>query len=399
MKLPRIFRDESGQALIFIMVALPCLLGIVGLAVDVGDIFHTRRVMQTTADAAAIAAASELKYPGDTCSIACAAQAAAIQNGITNGSNGATVVVHNGPTTGPYAGNSAYVEVIASQTKPTYFMNIFNLGNSTVSARAVAGLGNGQGCIFTLGGATTPGITLIGNASISVATCGVSDNGNLIITGNDTVTALSIGVAGTYRPTGNVHVTPTPVTGIAPVSDPLAYLPAPPVPSSCTGAPTTYNGNQTVALQPGCYLGLGGNGNITLNLSPGTYVINGNLNFSGNVTLTGTGVTLDLLGNVGLPGNVSLNLTAPTSGTYSGILIYAPETNTNTIALTGNAGSVVKGIIYAPGAPVTFTGNSGSTIYTDFVSSSLSLVGNASFQSYAALPGVTSPIQTPRLVE
>jgi hypothetical protein len=128
------------------------------------------------------------------------------------------------------------------------------------------------------------------------------------------------------------------------------------------------------------------------------YVINGPFSFTGNVSLTGTGVTLVLEGSTSLPGNVSLNLSAPTSGTYNGVLIDQPSTNTNPLALTGNSGSIFKGIVYAPNAAVTLTGNSGSSIYTDFVVKSLALVGNASLNDYASING-SSVLAAVRLVE
>jgi hypothetical protein len=116
------------------------------------------------------------------------------------------------------------------------------------------------------------------------------------------------------------------------------------------------------------------------------------------VTLTGTGVTLDLLGSSSFPGNTAVNLTAPTTGTYNGVLIYQPLANTHPVSLTGNSGSTFEGIVYAPGAAVDLTGNSGSTIYTDFVVKSLSLVGNATFNDYASING-NSVLTAVKLVE
>jgi hypothetical protein len=45
------------------------------------------------------------------------------------------------------------------------------------------------------------------------------------------------------------------------------------------------------------------------------------------------------------------------------------------------------------------TGNGSTSLYTDFVAQSLSFIGNVSFQDYAALPGVTSPLSSVVLVE
>ena len=216
------------------------------------------------------------------------------------------------------------------------------------------------------------------------------------LTGNITLKAQSIGIAGKACTTGNINVTPAPVTGIAPVGDPLAYIPTP-SPTGCQNLRVT--GNTTKTISQGCYNGISLTGNQSLSLNPGTYVVNGSLSLMGNSSMSGTGVTLVLLGSTKFIGNTSLNLTAPTSGTYNGILIQQPSSNADAITLTGNSGDTLKGIIYAPAASVTFTGNSGSTVYTDFVVSSLTLTGNAGFNDYAAIAGNNTPLTAAKLVE
>ncbi len=398
MKIARKLKDESGQAAIITLLCMTCLLGFVGFAADVGMLFHAKRNMQTAADSAAIAAALEQGY-GD---MSTAADAAAAQNGVTVGTQGGAVTINTPPLSGAYVRQAGYVEAIVSQSEPTIFMKMFHLNSMTVGARAVATLGNSQGCIYTLNPSGAD-ISMTGNANISVPNCGIVDdsssNDAMDLTGNVTLTAQSIGIVGKADDTGNISVTPTPVTGIAPDGNPLASLPTLTVPSGCT-TNISLVGNQTQTLSPGCYSGISATGNVSLTLNPGLYIINGSFGgFTGNVSITGTGVTLYLLGSSGLTGNVSLNLTAPTSGTYNGILIDQPPSNTSALSLTGNAGSTLEGIIYAPSAAMTLTGNSGSSIYADFVVGSLTLVGNAGFNDYAAIAGNNTPLTAARLVE
>ena len=406
----KILCGESGQATIFAVLSMTVLLGFVGFAADVGVLLHTKRNVQTAADSAAIAGAAELGYTDLTYSAA--GQAAATQNGFTNGVNGAVVTINNPPLYGAHAGagNAAFVEAIVSQDQPTIFAATFaalfhgnSLSTMKVVARAVATNGPGEGCLYLLGPSGAD-LTATGNASISAPSCGINVNSNssnaVDLTGNVTVTAKSIAVVATgIDETGNVTISPTPVTGAVPSANPLAYLQSPTY-SSCSNAiiqsGTTHLGPAT----PGgtvCYNGISATGNQVVDLSPGTYVLNGDLQLTGNVSLSGTGVTLDLLGNVNITGNATLDLTAPTTGAYAGILVY--QTSANNLNLTGNAGSTLEGVIYAPNAAVNFTGNSASTIYTDFVVQSLTLVGNSSFQSYAALPGSVNPITAATLVE
>jgi Flp pilus assembly protein TadG len=394
-------KDESGQALVMSALCMTCLIGFVALATDVGVLLREKRLAQIAADAGAIAGAGEYNYGGATAANT-AAQAATTQNGFTNGSSGATVTVHSPPSYGPHASANGYVEVIVQQVQPPLFRGLLKLGSITVAARAVANAnGTTNGCIYTLG-TTGTDIGITGNSNIQVTTCGLIDNSSsgsaLSLTGNVTLDAQSIGVVGGVAKSGNITLSPTPVTGVVPTSDPLAFLTAPTVPGTCSADPNLL-GNITQTLAPGCYNGITANGNVNLTLSSGLYIINGPLSMTGNVSLSGTGVTLDLLGTASLPtGNVTLNLIAPTSGTYNGVVIFQPSTNTNALSITGNAGSTFEGIVYAPGAAVTLTGNSGSTLYADFVAQSLTLIGNSSLNSYASING-NSVLSAVRLVE
>jgi hypothetical protein len=384
--------------MILTLLCLTCLLGFVGFAADVGTLFYAKRNLQIAADAAAIAGAAEMNYSDMTS----AADAAAAQNGVIIGTNGGGVAVNDPPTEGAYHGQTGYVEAVVWQTEPTFFMKMFHITSQRVAARAVATLGSSGGCIYTMD-ATGADISITGNASMSLPNCGVVDDSSssnaLSLTGNATLTAQSIGVVGGTSETGNIHVSPTPITGIAPAGNPLASLPNPTVPSSCPNS-VNLTGNVTQTISPGCYSGISATGNISLTLNPGLYIVDGAFGgFTGNVTLTGTGVTLYLLGSTNLIGNVSLDLTAPTSGTYNGILMDQPSSNTQSLSLVGNSGSTLEGIIYAPGANVSFTGNSSSNVYTDFVVGSLTLLGNAGFNDYAAIAGNNTPLTAVKLVE
>src|SRR3972149_8895540 len=58
-------RGERGQALVMFVLAAGVLFGFVAMTIDVGLILHQRRVLQNTADAAALAGAMELpESPG-----------------------------------------------------------------------------------------------------------------------------------------------------------------------------------------------------------------------------------------------------------------------------------------------------------------------------------------------
>jgi hypothetical protein len=300
-------------------------------------------------------------------------------------------------------------------------MALFGKTSVPVLARAVAhsgsSNGSGTGCVYTLG-ATGTDFLANGNANISAPNCGLnidssSSNSAMTINGNITLDMASIGIVGGYTKNGNVSMTPaTPTTGITPYSDPLSYLPGYTCTTgSCTpsggGSSVTcqsnqnYNGTKTYALSPGCYDGLTFNGNSGATLSPGTYIINGGLTFNGNNTITGTGVTFYMAsGGITMNGNTILKVSAPTSGTYSGVLFDQSPSDTSTATFNGNDSASIQGIMYFPDANLTMNGNSSTVLYTDFIVQSLTLNGNVQFKDYASLgSSVHSPLTIVTLVE
>ncbi len=373
------------------------LIGFAGLAIDVSILFHGKRTAQAAADAAAIAGIQDANYGTALAS----ARHSASQNGVTNGVNGAAVSLNTPPQYGAYRNRVGYAEAVVILPQPTFFIGAFRgLTSMNVTARAVAGITSaGGGCIYALGNSGID-FSANGNANLSMPTCGLtidsSSNNALSVNGNINLSANYINVVGGVSKNGNISISPTPVTGVLPTSDPLAYLQAP-SPSGCSADPNL-NGNTTTTISPGCYNGISINGNSQLTLSAGTYVVNGGFNLNGNATITGTGVTLIFLGSTSFNGNVTLNLTAPTTGTYNGLLFFQPSSNVNSLTLNGNAGSVLHGIMYFPAAALTMNGNAGMSIYTDLVVKSLAMNGNVSFQDYAAI-NPASPLASIGLVE
>jgi Flp pilus assembly protein TadG len=417
-------RDDSGQALIFVALSLTGILGFVGLATDVGALLHTKRNLQIVADSAAVAGASELNYSTKYSDISAAAQNAATQNGVTNGSNGATVTVNN-PVTDGYHQGAGYVEVIVSQQRPVIFLGLFGWGSMTVNTRAVATNGApGTACVYALNSNLPDTIHLQGSFDVSVPGCEVIDDSSdpnaLYFTGAGGV--LSAGAVGVVGGAGGQtgDSTPAPVTGIVPVSDPLAGTLSPPnyTPSSCSAPPSGATWGVGLPADGSgvvCYSGTIKVQN-TVNMNPGTYVFTGTLDFSGGGTLNGNGVTLYIapggtLGGNG-NGNTTLNLTAPqlvatkTSPAtcsspcpYNGVLIYQDSTNSNTIKLNGTPVANFTGIVYAPTAQFELSGNTTMTLTTDFVVGQLYDKGNASITLYDYSRVIGGPLKSVALVE
>ena len=398
---------QSGQVMVLVCLAVITIMGLMGLAADVGSFQQQKQLLQTAADSAALAAAQELNY-GDSVA---AAKADAARNGFTNGQNGVVVTVNNPPKSGPNTGVSGFIEAIVSKPEPTFFLRALGYTTLTISARAVGGIGNGPSCIYILNPAASSAMTVNGNVNIQSG-CGLlvdsSSSSGLMVNGNVVINASSIGVVGGYSSNGNVSLTPTPKKGILPAADPLAYVQAPSY-GACNYTNFSLNGNNGSSgspypMNPGVYCGgINVNGNSYLKFNAGTYVLSGGgMTINGNAVLTGTGVTFyNTSGTSGyraitLNGNATLTLSAPTSGGLSGILFFQDRSVPGTAAgsiINGNSGSTLDGALYFPTTTLTYNGNSSVHGYSIVVADKLIANGNSSIGSdYSSLAN-GSPIK------
>jgi hypothetical protein len=392
--------DESGQVVVITVLSMALLLGFLALAVDVGTLFRAKRNIQAAADSGAIAGAQERPYGN----MNAAAWADAALNGVTNGASGNVVKVNNPPLSGPHTGDSDYVEVIASQSQPTFFMRVFSFASMTVAARAVATLGASQNCIYTLKPTGTD-FLMNGSGNLSLPTCGIVNNSSnsqaMLLNGSINLSAKSIGIVGSYVKNGSGSITPTPVSGIVASSDPLAFLSPPSFSAGSCLANPSFNGTSPHTLGPGCYNGFTTNGSGATTLNPGLYIINGAMTLNGSGSLSGTGVTFYFPPGAGSytdNGSSTITLSAPTSGAYDGLLFYQNPSDTNQMTFNGSSTSNLKGIFYLPKASLILNGSNSSTFYTSLVVGSLTFNGSGTLLDYAIVNG-SSPLTSASLVE
>jgi Flp pilus assembly protein TadG len=402
--LRRVGRRSSGQTFLLVSIALVVLLGMAALAVDIGDLWTTRRLMQSAADAGAVAGADEITLGGSSSAITTAAQDAASHNGFTDGSSrpGAssivTVAVHNPPTSGPFAANSNAVEVDVSQSQPTYFMKVLGWAAVPVSTSAVAvTLGSGS-CIYSLDQSASGAITVAGTASVTSA-CGLYDNSisgtALTVSGGGTITAPLVGVVGGTNINGGGSTPPS--TGIAQFGDPLDYIAAPNIGNDpCPGGFHTQNISGAITAPRTFCGGIHINGGNTVTFSPGLYIIDGGgITIDGGATVSGSGVTFYLTGANGNGSNArnyagvtinstaTVNLSAPCGSTSNndieGMLFFQDRSITNGAAssINGAAGSTFSGALYFPTTPLSYAGSTSANMFTLLVSDTLSFLGNS----------------------
>ena len=437
-------KKEAGYVMVIAALSFVLLFGFVGLAIDVGQMRVAQRNLQSAADAAAIAGAAEILYPD----ITTAAQAASAANGYTSGADPCaaanpnthcpiSVTVTHPPADGPHSGNTNYVEVVVAQSQTPMFLKA--LGSVPLSARAVAAAGS-PNCIYALQqGANSLSL----GVSVVQSSCGVVGDGNIESSGffgfGGGIQAPSIEVVGSNNCPG---CRPTPTTGILPVRDPFASLPAPTftIPPPCL----PYSGSATNPTIPGGYytamtitpamgtVNFSGGlyvfcGGLTLQganviFGPGTYVMyGGGFQMSGTFagSVSGTGM---MIYNTGTPttgtcppncayGSVQTWFTggnymqAPTTEPYAGILFFQDRNNPQPASFDanfsfqtcnpGNTNPYLQGVYYFPDATVNFDFDFGcGAQYSILVANDISWLFDFTFNhDYHTLPGGTSPIK------
>jgi putative Flp pilus-assembly TadE/G-like protein len=127
-------KNERGQAIVLMVLALVVLLGMAALVLDVGNWFHTKRQLQATSDAAALAGAQKL--PDDPSGAATMAMSYANQNG--GNVAGSDIIISS--TAAP--NDTIYVK--AKRTDPGIFTSVLGIGSANIDAHAKARVGPPQ---------------------------------------------------------------------------------------------------------------------------------------------------------------------------------------------------------------------------------------------------------------
>ncbi len=380
-------QKERGQALILIVFAIVALIGMTALAVDGGNAYAERRRAQNAADTTALDAALAKVRNGNLYN---EGLARAASNNYVDGDPGAgstqpkvNVEIYSPPTDGPYSGDSEYVQVIITATIRTYFGRVVGINEITNEVEAVArgkpavitpmAFGN---AIVSLSPHDCKALTYQGNANTNLVGGGLfvnSDCDDSAFFNNSNAGSLTApclqAVGGiTYTP-GAVNIPGSCInTGVSPL--PGIVYPNP----TCSGN-TSQNGN---TLSPGNYTGTFPPSGVT-NLEPGIYCVDGNFRLNASDTLIGSDVVIVVnTGDVRWNGGATVQLDAPSSGPYSGLLLFMPESNTNEVVINGNSSSSFSGSILAPSSDVTVDGTGGATgLHSQIIGYTVDISGNS----------------------
>jgi Flp pilus assembly protein TadG len=423
-RLSSLRKDEGGVIAVLTGILLTVLIGIVGLAIDVGVWYQTNRALQNAADAAVIAAALD-----GTDAYASQAKAITAQYGFVDGSNGITVTAANNQTC-PDGTTSCYQVTVAQASGPLFFSSVLGLSAPAISGRAMASGGGAHNyCMLTLadlpGHTTTdPGIDGRGLSKADMNGCSVMSNTGASCGGHD-LGATYVDAHGTSSGctanSANQH------SNVSQVSDPDASLASNIPPYTCpnysgttwAAGGRTLTGTATIANGQIICGTLKLNGDVTVTSSAGLsgavlIIANGVLNTNGKKlsTFSDSALTIIFSGpdtsgtyNHYPTGGGTLDLMAPTSGVnWKGIAIYQDPalTNVNSVSFTYDGNSPtwnITGVVYLPHAGITFKGIVNKSAFGQscllFIADNITMKGTAKIEATTAascaLAGVALP--------
>lgn len=391
-------RSRAGNVALMFALATPLVVGAAALGIETTYWAFKSLRLQDIADAAAHAGALEQRSGGSGVDITSIAQATAQDNGLDL--TRSQIEVFAPPVTGPKAGNTKAVEVLVKSPTPRFLSALFLDHDLVLTGRSVATFNDAaSACILALNKTTSKAALFSGSTNTTFTGCSVMANSTaadaVVTQGSSTLSTDCLISGGGVQTNSYVTMSkcPTPITQAPPAADPFKNLPTPTAPGGCQ--PTSGS-----TLLPGNYCG-----GLTLkgsvNLSPGVYILSGDLQVNANANITGTGVTIYLASgaHVSMNGNATVRLSAPTSGTYSGILLWGDRNGVGGKSIVnGTAASQLTGAIYFAKDEVDYLGNfSGTNGCTQVVADTIQWSGSTNIAADCTSLGMT-PIPALALV-
>jgi len=446
-----------GQVLPIVAFAFVVLLGFLAILFDGANGMVTRRQMQDAGDAAALAAANVVQVgtprgcsaDSDDEPRASVAQAARDSLAVNLSWYDASTAVIT--CAAGYDNQAVTVELSTTATR--FFGGILG-GEIQVATHSAAVNGQITGTVYSIveldpGNASWPNgrrgcpsvllsggptVTLEGSMQVNSA-CTAASGGALATNGNASGLTMAndakIRLVGGYSPAA-LTITPSPVTGVDPIDDPLAGLPTLPVSSMPVRSETRLVlNNTTQVLEPGVYKrGIELRNSSVALLEPGIYVLAGgglqigaqasvlsvmdgvttpSANWAADCPAGSCGVliynttgTPTAMGSISVGAGSTLKLraydpNAQAGGNYEyeNLLVWqdASPVPSNSYAqpevqLQGGGSVDIRGTVYAPSAKVVMGGNSGGSggnpinLTLQFISWDLEFSGNSAFTFY-----------------
>lgn len=417
--LRKLLHNESGNTLILTAAAMPLLIGSAGLATDTVEWALWKRQLQKAADSAAVAGVYARMAGQDVTKAVCydvdpttipsamrptGCSATANSSAPNNNRTGLTLLkapVINTAATVPAncTGCDNAVSVQLQVQKALPFSSFFMTAAPVITANATAAAINaGNYCVVSLESTNATGINAGGSTVVDLG-CGMITNSTsldaAVALGSSSVRATPVAAVGGLDTTDNwaSGTTLLPYTIAQP--DPFSSINPPAIPSSCSNFNDHPSDVQTWPASPpaggvqcirGSFIPQG-----TVNLQPNTtYVITGDMGANSGAVINCSGCTFVLTnsnpantGTLQLNGNATWNLSAPTTGTYHGILFYQNRgASTAGSVVNGNSQANLSGAFYFPASDLTYNGDAAQNLAcVKLVVRRVTFTGNSKLQN------------------
>ena len=369
--------DARGSVAVALAILAPVVIGSVGLAVEASYWQMHQRAMQNASDSAAIAAAME-----GSSNAAAVGKAVASQYGFVDGVG--NIVVTVSPSSSAAGCTSNCYAVSISDKVPLFLSPVVGYqGTSTVNGKPAVGVDSGavatqlagaSFCILALATSGAEGIRTNGAPKADLQHCNVMSDTTATCNGHNL--DADFGEAhGVNNGCGNTQLSGVPIVAY-PYSGLASNIPSDPCGGSYPQEPAKKKGTPLPASNQwsGAYSALGAvkvvcgdqqlTGNTTIGSNTVLVIENGQLDTNG-YTLSGSSLTVVFTGTNSASyqhvptGGGTLDITAPTSGSWSGVAIYQdPSLTTNVdVSAAGNSPTWnLSGLVYLPHSSVTFSG-------------------------------------------
>lgn len=382
-------RCRRGNVAVMSALCMPVVVGGVALGVDSTYWYFRDLELQGAADAAAYAAAIELRAGFDEATAKAAAEREAASNGLDAPGGELTVTL---PSREESPSVSQAVEVVLTEPQARFFSGLFSRSAVVAEARAVAIYDTASyACVIALDPEASAAVSMRGSARLTLKGCSVMANSlaadAVDLGGAARLEAACLISGGGLSTTASVTLTECSraVTRAPPVADPYRLVPEPVPNGGCRDGAAP-------VLEPGRYCrGLNLRGEV--HLEPGVYHLeNGDFRVNAGAKITGDGVTIFLGSGVGvrLNGGAAITLSAPTTGSYSGLLVFAQRKSLRqSHVFNGAAGSSLTGALYMSGQDVEYAGNfTGEGGCLRIVAGTVGWTGNAEIEADCASRGM-----------
>lgn len=354
-------------------------------AIDLSNARSDRTLADSAADSGALAGAQSLP---DSAAARLDARSYAT-SALAGGESVATPVI---TVTTPYtmSGNPypahRLVNVRVCWGSPTGFAAAFGISKVDVCGSATAYKTNGTPCGLCVLGPAGRTLSIAGNGMLRIDGADVHVNsGGTPAAGVDgsasggVATDGTIRILGTYQQPNPGTFSPTPITGVAAIPDPLAGVPVPSVAGPYRGS-VTHTGPEDLTLQPGIYDSILSDSRGVLTFSPGIYVIRTGLTLQKNAqapvpSVVANGVLLyfgcslyptpclsggQVGAGISMSGSTTFSISGMTTGPYTNLPIFFDRDNTASMTILGGTLNQINGTVYARSAHYRMAGNSGS---------------------------------------